>query len=161
MCTSCVFYPCASHYSIGRASNQDVDNFRDDRNRDDDVCSSLCASFAIYSLPKGCFACHDTQAFETSHNHTHRPFTMSTAQEKKQAFIEHRVITDVLPGSIDLSYDLLVKWPNATLDTAGTELDCEDTQSQPTLYLSPAVSYREIYLQCVRADFNEHSHWSF
>lgn len=65
---------------------------------------------------------------------------MSTTQEKKQAFIDSKVITDVLPGNIELSYDLLVKWPNTTLDAAGAELDYEDTQPQPTLRLSPAVS---------------------
>lgn len=65
---------------------------------------------------------------------------MSTTQEKKQIFIDHNVITDVLPGNIELSYDLVVRWPNTTLTTAGTELDREATQPQPTLQLSPAVS---------------------
>jgi hypothetical protein len=64
---------------------------------------------------------------------------MSTTQEKKQALVEHKVITDVLPGNIDLSYDLTVKWPETTLDKPGVELDREQTQPEPTLYLSPAV----------------------
>jgi hypothetical protein len=69
-----------------------------------------------------------------------RPFTMSTTQEKKQAFIEHKVITDVLPGNLDLLYDLTVKWPNALLDKPGVELGREDTQPEPTLFLNPPVS---------------------
>jgi hypothetical protein len=64
---------------------------------------------------------------------------MSTTQEKKQAFIEHKVITDVIPGNIELSYDLTVRWPDATLDKPGVELDREKTQPEPTLYLNPAV----------------------
>jgi hypothetical protein len=64
---------------------------------------------------------------------------MSTAQERKQALVEHKVITDVLPGNLDLAYDLTVKWPNTTLDKPGEELGREDTQPEPTLYLSPAV----------------------
>jgi phosphatidylethanolamine-binding protein len=64
---------------------------------------------------------------------------MPTTQEKKQAFVEHKVITDVLPGNIDLSYDLIVKWPATTLDKPGAELDREATQPEPALHLSPAV----------------------
>jgi hypothetical protein len=64
---------------------------------------------------------------------------MTTAQERKQALVEHKVITDVLPGNLDLAYDLTVKWPNTTLDKPGEELGREDTQPEPTLYLSPAV----------------------
>jgi len=70
---------------------------------------------------------------------------MSSAQERKQALIEHKVITDVLPGALDLSYDLTVRWPKATLDTAGEELGREETQAEPTLSLSPAVSQIHLY----------------
>jgi hypothetical protein len=66
---------------------------------------------------------------------------MSTPQERKQALIEHKVITDVLPGDLDLNYDLTVKWPSTTLDNAGAELDREETQSEPTLHLSPTVRH--------------------
>jgi hypothetical protein len=64
---------------------------------------------------------------------------MSNAQETKQALIDHRVITDVLPGNLDLSYDLTIKWPNATLEKPGEEMGREDTQSVPSLYLHPTV----------------------
>jgi hypothetical protein len=66
-------------------------------------------------------------------------FAMVTAQERKQALVEHKVITDVLPGELDLRYDLTVKWPDVTLDKAGEELGYEETRPQPTLHLSPAV----------------------
>jgi hypothetical protein len=66
-------------------------------------------------------------------------FAMANTQERKQALIEHKVITDVLPGELELSYDLTVKWPNATLDKAGEELGREETQPEPILKLSPAV----------------------
>jgi hypothetical protein len=64
---------------------------------------------------------------------------MDSTQERKQALVEHRVITDVLPGAVDLSYSLTLKWPNATLETPGQELDREVTQSEPTVYLNPTV----------------------
>jgi hypothetical protein len=64
---------------------------------------------------------------------------MSNVQETRQALIDHKVITDVLPGNLDLSYELTVKWPKATLSKAGEELDREETQSEPSLYLNPTV----------------------
>jgi len=67
---------------------------------------------------------------------------MANAQERKQTLIEHKVITDVLPGELDLQYDIIVKWPNATLENAGEALDREDTQSEPTVYLHPIVRQR-------------------
>jgi len=70
---------------------------------------------------------------------------MPNAQERKQALVEHKVITDVLPGNLDLSYDLTVKWPNATLEKPGEELGREDTQPEPTLHLIPTV--RMVLLQ--------------
>ena len=65
---------------------------------------------------------------------------MSNAQETKQALIDHKVITDVLPGNLDLSHDLTVKWPETALSKPGVELGREETQPEPTLYLHPAVS---------------------
>jgi len=62
---------------------------------------------------------------------------MTATQENKQAFIDHKVITDVLPGNTELSYDLTVQWPEATLENAGVELGREETQAEPTLYLNP------------------------
>jgi hypothetical protein len=67
---------------------------------------------------------------------------MTTAQERKQALIEHEVITDVLPGELELNYDLTVKWLNATLEKGGELLDREDTQSTPTVHLHPNVRER-------------------
>jgi hypothetical protein len=64
---------------------------------------------------------------------------MSNAQETKQALIEHKVITDVLPGNLDLAYDLTVKWPKTVLNKPGEELGREETQPEPTLYLHPTV----------------------
>lgn len=64
---------------------------------------------------------------------------MSNAQERKQALIDNNVITDVLPGNLDLSYDLTVKWPNTTLEKPGEELSRRDTQPEPTLDLNPTV----------------------
>ena len=65
---------------------------------------------------------------------------MSNAQERKQALIDNNVITDVLPGNLDLSYDLTVKWPNTTLEKPGEELSRRDTQPEPTLDLNPTPS---------------------
>jgi hypothetical protein len=74
---------------------------------------------------------------------------MSNAQERKQALIEHRVITDVLPGDLNLSYDLTVTWPNTKLDKPGQELGREDTQPEPELRISPAVCLAmELYAKC-------------
>jgi hypothetical protein len=66
---------------------------------------------------------------------------MTATQENKQAFIDHKVITDVLPGNTELSYDLTVQWPEATLENAGVELGREETQAEPTLYLNPTVNH--------------------
>jgi hypothetical protein len=64
---------------------------------------------------------------------------MSTSQDTKQALIEYKVITDVLPGNLDLKYHLTVKWPDTTLEKAGEELGREQTQPEPTISLSPPV----------------------
>jgi hypothetical protein len=52
------------------------------------------------------------------------------------------VIPDVLSAPALLSKDLVVKWPNAVLDTPGKQLDREATQPEPTLHLTSAVNHR-------------------
>jgi hypothetical protein len=64
---------------------------------------------------------------------------MDSAQQRRQALIDHKVITDVLPGAVTLSYSLTLKWPNATLSTPGQELDRDATQEEPKVYLDPVV----------------------
>jgi hypothetical protein len=75
---------------------------------------------------------------------------MTTAQERKQALIEHKVITDVLPGEVELKYDLTVRWPNATLENGGELLDREDTRTTPTVHLQPNVS--DQFVQELKSD---------
>ncbi|KAF1945287.1 PEBP-like protein [Clathrospora elynae] len=65
---------------------------------------------------------------------------MSSLQDKMQAFSEHKVIPDVFPNIVNLPYDLTVKWPTATLDTPGKELDREDTQEEPKVFITPPPS---------------------
>lgn len=65
---------------------------------------------------------------------------MSNTQDRKQALIEHKVITDVLPGNLDLLYDLHVEWPDTKLNNTGEELGREATQPEPILSLIQAVS---------------------
>lgn len=91
-------------------------------------------------------------AFIAAQNNKLQPskMSMSGAQERKQALIEHKVITDVLPGNLDLSYDLKVEWPETSLKQAGEELGREETQSEPTLSLSPTVysnNHRPMFLK--------------
>lgn len=69
---------------------------------------------------------------------------MSSNQDRKQILSEHKVVPDVLPDDLDLSYSLTLKWPNATLDTPAVELDREETQPEPKLYLDPPVRKRII-----------------
>lgn len=64
---------------------------------------------------------------------------MATTQDRRQILGEHKVIPDVLPENLDLSYDLTLRWPNATLDTLAQELDREETQTEPNVYLHPTV----------------------
>lgn len=64
---------------------------------------------------------------------------MSNAQDHKQALLEHKVIPSVLPTDVNLPYNLKLKWPNTTLNTPGQELNREETQSEPTVYLDPPV----------------------
>jgi hypothetical protein len=49
------------------------------------------------------------------------------------------VIPHVLAHGTSFSSSLTVVWPNTTLDTPGKELDREDTQPEPTLYVNPSV----------------------
>ena len=69
-----------------------------------------------------------------------------------QILREHKVIPDVLPEDIELSYNLTVKFPDVTLDAPGKELGREETQLEPKLYLDPVV--RIICMKCkiLRAD---------
>jgi phosphatidylethanolamine-binding protein len=59
--------------------------------------------------------------------------------ELSTTLVESRIFPDVLPESITLSYDLVVKWPDVTLDAPGKELDREATQPEPKVYLNPPV----------------------
>jgi phosphatidylethanolamine-binding protein len=56
--------------------------------------------------------------------------------DKMSQLHEGKVIPDVLSEGTSLSYDLVVKWPNAVLDTPGKLLDREDTQPEPTLQIT-------------------------
>jgi hypothetical protein len=60
--------------------------------------------------------------------------------ENRIAQLQHdNVVSDLIPENPTPPYDLIVKWPDATLDTLGKELDREATQPEPTLHLHPAV----------------------
>jgi hypothetical protein len=63
----------------------------------------------------------------------------ANTQSTKQALIEHKVIPDVLPESINLSYNLTLEWPNAKLDEPGKLLPCDDTKPEPRVIVTPAV----------------------
>ncbi|KAI4707961.1 hypothetical protein J4E89_007079 [Alternaria sp. Ai002NY15] len=65
---------------------------------------------------------------------------MANAQATKQVLHEHKVIPDVLPDTINLSYNLTLEWPNAKLDTPGKELANADTKEEPKVFLDPAPS---------------------
>jgi len=65
---------------------------------------------------------------------------MANTQVTKQALLEHKVIPDVLPDTINLSYDLALEWPNTKLDTPGKELANADTKEEPKVFLDPAPS---------------------
>jgi hypothetical protein len=65
---------------------------------------------------------------------------MSNTQATKQALSEHKVIPDVLPDNINLSYNLTLEWPNAKLDKPGKELENHDTKPEPKVFINPAVS---------------------
>jgi hypothetical protein len=76
---------------------------------------------------------------------------MSSIQDRKQVLIEHRVITDVLPGELELSYDLTLRWPNTTLDTPGPDLEFGDTQPEPKVYITPQVRTNTIVRHVLRS----------
>ncbi|CAN9128325.1 PEBP-like protein [Alternaria alternata] len=65
---------------------------------------------------------------------------MSNTQATKQALSEHKVIPDVLPDNINLSYNLTLEWPNAKLDKPGKELENHDTKPEPKVFINPAPS---------------------
>lgn len=69
-----------------------------------------------------------------------RLFTMADASDRKLALRTHKVIPDVLTEDLNLSFDLTLKWPEATLDSPGQELDREKTQTEPEVLLNPAPS---------------------
>lgn len=64
---------------------------------------------------------------------------MPGPQDKHQILKDYNVVPDVLLDGSKLSYDMKIKWPNAVLDTLGKELDREDTQPEPLIYLDPTV----------------------
>jgi hypothetical protein len=68
---------------------------------------------------------------------------MSNTQATKQALSEHKVIPDVLPETVNLSYDLTLEWPNAKLDSPGKELENADTKPEPKVLINPPVSNDE------------------
>ncbi|KAI8931785.1 hypothetical protein NX059_011422 [Plenodomus lindquistii] len=65
---------------------------------------------------------------------------MAGVRDRKLALQAHKVIPDVLTDDLNLSFDLTLKWPEATLDTPGQELDREKTQTEPEVFLSPPPS---------------------
>ena len=65
---------------------------------------------------------------------------MANTQATKQALLEHKVIPDVLPDTINPSYNLILEWPNAKLDTPGKEFENADTKEEPKDFIDPAVS---------------------
>ena len=60
------------------------------------------------------------------------------SESRVQQLHKDNVIPDVLPEGTNLSHDLLLKWPNATLDSPGTELGRQDTQPEPSVHVNPA-----------------------
>jgi hypothetical protein len=65
---------------------------------------------------------------------------MSVTQGTKRILSESKVIPDVLPDDVNLSYDLSISWPDTTFNTSGQELSREATQPEPKLSISPAVN---------------------
>jgi hypothetical protein len=61
----------------------------------------------------------------------------------------HQVIPHVLPFGIDIpSSNLIVKWPNTTLDSPGKQLDLKDVLVEPKLYVEPSVSVNRKHQEC-------------
>lgn len=65
---------------------------------------------------------------------------MSDAHNTSKGLQEHQVVPDVLPVGLDIPSNLKVQWPKTVLDSPGKELDREETQPEPKLYLDPSVS---------------------
>lgn len=65
---------------------------------------------------------------------------MSRAHDVTKKLRQHQVVPDVLPVGIDIPSNLVLKWPNTVLDSPGKELDRQDTQPEPKLYLDPPPS---------------------
>ncbi|KAF1979241.1 PEBP-like protein [Bimuria novae-zelandiae CBS 107.79] len=85
------------------------------------------------------------------------------SQDRTQTLREHKVIPDVLPVETELSYDLKVKFPSATLDAPGKELGREETQPQPKLYLDPQPQekHTDYVLLCIDPDLMANNDQSF
>lgn len=64
----------------------------------------------------------------------------------------HDVIPDVLPSGTQLSQTLVVKWPKTTLDNPGAELDREETQSTPTLWIESGHEEQQDGLVLIMTD---------
>ena len=71
--------------------------------------------------------------------HWKQPNNMAGIRDRTLILSELKVIPDVLPANIELSYDLRVEWPEAKLDAPGKELGREETQAEPKVFLSPPV----------------------
>lgn len=65
---------------------------------------------------------------------------MSVGHNISEKLRQHQVVPDVLPVGLDIPSSLTIKWPNTVLDAPGKELNREETQPQPKLYLDPSVS---------------------
>ncbi|KAJ0120709.1 carboxypeptidase y inhibitor [Diaporthe amygdali] len=94
---------------------------------------------------------------------------MSTIQNINKKLQEHQVVPDVLPAGLDFQSSLTLKWPNTILDAPGKELDREETQLEPKLYLKPPPSQnRDDYVLIMTdpdlmadndANFGQVRHW--
>ncbi|KAK7696977.1 hypothetical protein SLS64_014033 [Diaporthe eres] len=79
---------------------------------------------------------------------------MSDGHSISEKLRQHQVLPDVLPVGLDIPSSLTIKWPKAILDAPGKELDREETQSQPKLYLDPSDLMAEN-----DANFGQVRHW--
>lgn len=77
---------------------------------------------------------------------------MSDAQSVSQKLREHQVIPDVLPVGLDIPFNLKIKWPNTVLDSPGKEMEREETQLEPKLYLDPSVNVTRLDASTSRAE---------
>lgn len=69
---------------------------------------------------------------------------MSNTQNKA-LFSEYKVTPEVLSSDADLSYELIVSWPETQLERPAQELDRDQTQPQPKLKLNPAVGILDLH----------------